>query len=94
MLLNNLQTNIVIYFIIEQERKKEHRRKFPGGPVVKTASNARGTDSIPGWGTKIPYGAQPKNKNEQNNNKNNKISFKKKKRGERGPKLWQSSGEA
>ena len=62
--------------------------------MVKTASNARGTDSIPGWGTKIPYGAQPKNKNEQNNNKNNKISFKKKKRGERGPKLWQSSGEA
>ena len=28
---------------------------FPGGPVVKTASNARSTGPIPGQGTKIPH---------------------------------------
>ena len=31
---------------------------FPGGPVVKTASNAEGVGSIPGWQTKIPHAMQ------------------------------------
>ena len=36
-------------------------RDFPGNPVVETSlSNAGGTSSIPGWGTKIPYALQPK----------------------------------
>ena len=31
-------------------------RDFPGGPMVETSpSNAGGTGSIPGQGTKIPY---------------------------------------
>ena len=33
-------------------------RDFPGGPVVKNLpSNAWDTDSIPGWGAKIPHAA-------------------------------------
>ena len=31
---------------------------FPGGPGVKNVScSARDTDSIPGWGTRIPHAA-------------------------------------
>ena len=35
---------------------EEQSRDFPDYPVVKTLlSSAGDTDSIPGWGTKIPY---------------------------------------
>ena len=48
--------------------------------MVKTSpSNARGADSIPGWGVKIPHASGPKNQNikqKQNCNKFNK-DFKK-----------------
>ena len=58
VLLNNLQTNIVMYFIIQQERQKGHRKDFPGSPVVKTPHlHCRGHSSIPGQGTKIPRAA-------------------------------------
>ena len=34
-------------------------KRFPGGPVVKTLhSNAGGSGSIPGQGTKIPHARQ------------------------------------
>ena len=36
--------------------------EFPDGPVVRTASIAGGTGSIPGWGTKIPIVLRPKQK--------------------------------
>ena len=37
---------------------------YPGGPVVKILpSNAGGTGSIPGWGSKIPHAWQPKRQN-------------------------------
>ena len=36
-------------------------REFPGGPVVKALhSECRGTSSVPGWRTKIPHVAWPK----------------------------------
>ena len=35
---------------------KKTFRDYPGGPVVKTLpSNAGGTGSVPGQGTKVPY---------------------------------------
>ena len=41
---------------------------FPGSPVVRLCpSNARGTGSIPGWGTKIPHPVQPKKKKKNYN---------------------------
>ena len=41
-----------------------NHRDFPGGPVVKTLpSNAEGTVSIPGRGTRIPHASWPKNQN-------------------------------
>ena len=41
-------------------------KRFPGGPVVKTLhSNAGGTGSIPGRGTKIPHARQCSQKREK-----------------------------
>ena len=38
--------------------------EFPGNPVVRTQlSHRQGPGSIPGWGTKIPQAARPKNRN-------------------------------
>ena len=34
---------------------------FPGGPVVKTASTAGGSSSVPGWRTEIPHGEMKRN---------------------------------
>ena len=48
---------------------------FPGGPVVKTSSNAWGAGSIPGQAAGIPHASQSKNKNikqKQHCNKFNK----------------------
>ena len=36
---------------------------FPGGPVVETSpSNAGGSGTISGWGSKIPHASQEKKK--------------------------------
>ena len=44
--------------------KPEGCRNLPGGPVVKTSSsNAGGTYSIPGQGTKIPHASRQKTQN-------------------------------
>ena len=32
-------------------------KDFPGDPVVKTASTAGGSSSVPGWRIEIPHGA-------------------------------------
>ena len=41
---------------------KNLSRDLPGGPVVGTlASKARVTSTTPGWETKIPHAAWPKN---------------------------------
>ena len=37
-------------------------RVFPGGPVVKTSSNAGGAGLIPGGGGRIPHASEPKKK--------------------------------
>ena len=34
---------------------------FPGGPVVKTASTAESSTSVPGWRTEIPHGEMKRN---------------------------------
>ena len=56
--MNN--TSIKNFFFIKK-RKKVYR-DFPGGPVVKNLlSKAGETDSIPGWGTKIPHAREQLN---------------------------------
>ena len=35
-------------------------KDFPGSPVIKTSSNAGGTDSVTGQGAKIPHSLHPK----------------------------------
>ena len=48
---------------------------YPGGPVVKILpSNAGGTGSIPGWGTKIPHTSWPKNQNMKQKQYGNKFN--------------------
>ena len=40
---------------------QEYRKwDFPGGPVVKTSSNAGNASSVPGWGAKILHALWPK----------------------------------
>ena len=40
--------------------KKQLCWDFPGGPVVRTSSNAGGADLIPGQGAKMPHASWPK----------------------------------
>ena len=46
-------------------KKSQHSlRDFPGGPVVDASPpNAGGTDSLPGWGAKMPHASQPEYQN-------------------------------
>ena len=54
---------------------EEQSRDFPDYPVVKTLlSSAGDTDSIPGWGTKIPHASQPKNQNTEQKQYCNKFN--------------------
>ena len=42
---------------------KNETGDFPGGPVIKTSSNAGGADLIPGQRTKFPHTSLPKKQN-------------------------------
>ena len=51
----------IYYFMQIFKCKDSSSWDFLGGPVVKTLlSNAGGMDSIPDWGTQIPYVSGPK----------------------------------
>ena len=48
-------------------KQKFHHREFPGSPVFRTcAFTAKGQNSIPDQGTKIPQAAGPKNRKKDN----------------------------
>ena len=46
-----------------KNRFKKQQEDFPGSPVVKTSSNARGVGSVPLQGPKIPHASWAKKQN-------------------------------